>query len=1519
MRKLIRIIPAIIILCALIASIIPACAAPHLYAGKRKKINCGILRISGATQPLNPFSDPTNSGVGDLFFLLEIRTDLKPAGWTLENPLAPGNAVDGFEKAPNSTRGAEYWHVDLSAVRDLSAMHILYLPASGTVTLNKLDREKLRKFVDGGGVLWIDNTSTTNCLDFDDTFFIQAFLFDKVVGGTTETPVNRHHPLISLPYWLSDGEASTLGYNWGKCYCKPGYSASATWGANQPISFDVLLPVVNSAMAIGGGATRWPSMAANSYGSGRIVATSNYVGRGCFAPFPYDQSNIKFAYNVMAWASSWTHMRKDPRHSGASIDTVGGTKLVKTWSFIQPPTSGMESAPVIYKNLVFYTSDDKLYALDIMPQEDLDQNGNPDDGLQDMGLPSSRGQDIVWSWSGSVAGSSSGLKLSSPTIVTAQDPKSPSNTIEAILVMSEDGNVYMLDAFPRNPATNEFLPTTDTVLPAGKPFWPSGSINDMPGSPLYVNGWIYVVNNTGQVHAYNPSMEAWVAQTNPTPVPPFTWTVPGAISKGTKAGATRSVLSYGLIRNENNGATVGMLYWFTDPWLLPAGGGSGGTSVTEQNDHICSIPIFVSNDRLKIEQTDATRKLLECRINYSGSITVAYPAPIAWIESSVGANVTACYPNEGLSGGARVPNKIGYMVVETDQSVPSDSVIFATYGIEYASPGANSVDPSVQALQPVSNSINKVPAFRISGTPSMSNDNMVFLSTTHAVATGADNGGSIFGIRNDSSSNVFKWIYYLHSGANVPFTSGTSGNIGTGTIGIPGVVMGKSSTGAPAPMRNCQPLAPPVVSGDKVIVAVTGDMMSDGPTAAIMCFKANPDFVIRITQNAGYGPDGKPIRVPKKLINPINNSRMSVKIWQPNLIMGYTGDTPSALTAVAVPREMIDFNRGTITFNEFSRLKLMDVAGGRLQTNTFSPSLPVWVFVDNIEVPIDFSTWSTVASSLSPAQNDAVDLSGWNNLLWYYALPEATTGISSAPVVIGNTIYFITNSGMLYALNAETGETEAGQTSQEPIWQEQVTSSGSGSFSNDTHTSIAGANGVLLVPAPDGLHAYSNATTLVTDSDRLVELDGAGEIGWSLDSIEWPVSPPASMNSAPPRRSGPVSKPASARYVASGNILLVNSGANQVCMIGRDGNVGLDRRGGKYFRWMFDKFVDPKGLLRSGQPTTLSSPTDALLWQEVESNGTTNVLMIHCLIADSGNNRVIDLVYRIDPAGVTQLLNDTPDPDSGYYLPELNWITKTDSTNERYVYNCIQLVPDGTGTNAGTNIWAAVSNYGTGTDFDASPGADEKGLGGAIVALKYRNPGGNSVKWDYSSADSGKIVAGCDRVTWSGAVKPLAGPKFFQILNQPGGTYLLICDNYGVYKAGPVGGTNPPSVVNALTDLDYRDCLRKLTNDYNGITINSNAGLGVPLQAASVQELPNGNWLIANSYSGTNIEGTNTFTGEVFEFDPAAPLDQPRIKWSSPSLSFTDDTAPYGNWLNWRQLLKNASIIQQPRSALRQF
>ena len=1571
MKQLCRAISVLIAAIVLAALAAPVDAQAFLYAGKRKHINCGVVwtevnPVDRSTPPLNQSVTAgldasgypvASGGVGDLFYLLDMRTDLKPPGWSFDNPMAPGGPATGLSKA-----NPVYWQVDLQSASDLSRMHVLYLPAHGTLKLSLQDREKLRRFVDGGGVLWIDNGGAGGQLDFDDTFFILNFKFLGVTGS--DFPFSRHHPLLTLPFWLNDWDIANLGANPGSAVCIPGYDPGAVGGwaavSEQPISFDVLYPVVGNTNGSGK-----PSAAANAYGSGRVVATSTYAGRGCY----FGAASLKFAYNVVAWSSSWTHLRKDPRHSGASIDTVGGTKLLEVWSLPVPATGGGSDsatgyAPVIYKNIVFYSAGSTLYALDLVPQEDLDHDGNPDDGFPGVGSMTDDGQDVVWTFP------SPGGILSAPSIVTAQDPKNPGASIEVVLVAAASGDVYMLPAFPVEPP-GRFVQDPAKIAPFLT--WNTGSPNPNPGPPLYVNGWLFATGGDGRLYAYNPSLENWGAAKNETVY--ATWCVP-TDSPGLVEGSAepRTGPSFGYVTSDSSGATVGMVYWFAGPWVttVPVAG-------AEQNDHVYGVPVQVCNDRVRVDRVSPSGFFAECRITYNRAFVSKVPEPVAFLRNAGPADTkaTRVYRNVGLNGDSP-PNednpstrKIGRVVVESATAITPNTMIHVTYALDYASPeGINyTFTPNTrQPLEPRSNSQNGVPKTTVVSMPAMGPDNMIFLAGKRE---GNNTPPALYGLSSDGTTQLSRWIYLLHSGVDPALLSGHLGV----EMPIPGVVY---NTGSGRWMQNPKQYSSPAVWQDKVFVTVSGDTVSGPggpdtgtPTAALLCFKADSDFVIRITESAGRDAGGGSVKKPKRLRDPVTGHTKQVMLWQPNLMEG-----PSA--APGLPLQMarlarpdmgvsVDYDKGTLTFNHFDKMRLMGGALNLQVTNCFSPSLPVYAFVDNVEVPIDWNTWGPTKAvwlhdnpslAFPAAAGDSVDLSGWNNLLWFYMVPAHTipgsdppqtvpcSGIHSSPVVIGSNVYFVCDDGYIYAYPAAPGETSGGPADPKLlVWEGTIVDdmgapSARGPLGQQQtgwqSLSIAGSNGVLLIPTAGGLHAYTNATTLVADANRLVETDGAGEIGWSLSSVSWPVSAP--QGSTPAMTSGPVNKPSRAKYLPSGEMLVVNSGSNQVCRIDKSGTAGLGGLLGKYIRGVYDKFVDPKNLLRPGQPTALSSPTDALFWQDYEKEGNVTMRVDHCAIADSGNHRVLDLVYKfnLDSNGTPTTLAPTPgeqpDPATGFYLPELNWVTVTDSTNERYVYDCLQLVLNADGSQ---DMYAAVSNY-RGNVPPPGPKVESQGLGGAIFALRYRVPRSGGAGWDYATSDAGRIVAACDRIVDpTGNTVPLASPRFFQAIDRPakppfmGGRFILICDNYGVYEVGPVGIGDPP-IRRALRDEDYRGMLREM-KDFGDGSIAGEKEIGVPLVASSVQELMNGNWLITNNYSGSSSVGAKSFAGEVFEisWNETAPATHMytlgRVEWSSPPLyvlTQPNPNPPGGKdilWDTWKQRLENSYIFQQPRSAVRQM
>jgi hypothetical protein len=1506
------------ILMILLATAFPAQA--FIYAGKRKRINCGVVLLNNgedlsAGVDCNgiPYLSGARHAAYSLFSMLNARQDLKPAGWSLENPHSPGGIYGS-----DAQNRPEYWFVNLHTYKNLSDMHVLYLPAAKSWNLDDEDCQKLREFVDSGGVLWIDNvvTGSSGALDFGDSFFVPNFFFSS--AGGTDVFVSRHHPVLTLPFWLSESEIASLGVNAGKYDCNPGYDQSKhSWGdiTKAPLTFDILYPIVKNTV------TGKPSVAANAYGSGRVIATANAVGPGCLMDYPYNLASLKFAYNVLAWSASWTHMRKDPRHSGSSIDTVGGTKLIQSWSFDAPAASGGPAAPVIYKNVVFYTSGSKVYALDLVPDEDLDQDGNPDDGYPG-GAPA--GVDVVWVWN-----APNGETLSAPSLVTAQDPADPGQSTEAIMVMSSAGVVYTLPAFPN--AGGILIKSGQVPFASNWGTWDTGGgAVTNPYPPLYLNGWIYAVAGDGKLRGYNPSLEAWGPAQNPPVSVTSKWSVPNQPDPSLRC-TPKAGPAFAWVSNDATGALVGTVYWAGDAW--PALKSSVG------NDFVYGAPVFVSHDRLRIEKSSDDGTLVECRIALSGYPIATSPKPIVVITDGNGHVIDQTMPAEpnrrlnpaGVDVG-------GWILLHPQTRLGSDAHVVATYAIDYSRPEMKTfpTPPTQRWLEPMSNTAMGIPPAYLTGTPALGSSNMIYMGCQRSATGPVD---SLYAMRNDASTGTCKWNYELHGeiAGNLPVTS-----LGS----IPGVVFTEDTTKAASDparvlhMNDPRVYGSPAVAGGKVFVAVSGtpDSTNDKrPSAAILCLKANPEFVVRITEAAGFR-DGQPIRQAKRLYD-ATGRELSVRIWQPDLL---TANSPSmapppiGATQVTKNLGMIDYDKGTITFDTFERPKLRGLAGAN-ETNTFTPSLPVWVYIENVEVPIDFSTYGPSAKLWTMTQSDpnakmptplgdSVDLSQWNNLLWYYVVPKhdggPCKGIHSSPVVIGNSVYFVCDDGYLYAIPTETDENSGGQMKKDQLIMSQPLTS---SPPTSTETSIAGSNGVLVVPTANSLVAYTNATTLVADSGRVMEVDGSGEATWSVDTLTWPATIPPNSSTYPSRMSGPVNKPSGAKYTGPGEVLLINTGANQVLKIDKSGSVGLDRipnvavnAPAQFVRWMWDKFTDPKHLLRSGQPTELREPTDALFWREWEKT----TLVIHCLIADSGNHRVLDLVYRLgynnnqQPTGlVLDANNDNPtDPATGFYLPELNWVSVTDSRNESYTYECLQLVPNANAAD-GQWIWAAVSNYRTGTSLGADANADPgKGLGGAVVALKYRIPV-QSGGWNYASDKWGQIVAACDKVEWSAnKFRPLAQPKYFQVMDRGSERFVIICDNYGVYEIGPLP---TPRLVRAFTDGDYRAIARTMIKRTDNQTVEKTDGILVPLKARSVQELRNGNWLIANEYAGANTDASKQFSGEIFELDWSGSA--PSITWSAPSIYCECDAADNPLFDTWAQDAKTTYKFLQPVSGMRQF
>lgn len=462
-----------------IAAIIGACflsstlmAGSLTYNNQRKVIKAGVLSFTRNSIEYMPKSTL-------MFYVMDQRMDLKPAGWEFVNPFA----------FSNDKKASAYWKVSISTpIDELSQMDVLYLAypqgCPSPFRFSTEEREKLRKFVDSGGTLWIERG--VGDIDFS-TFFISAIEFKD--GGTGPfTSTSNSHPLVARPFQLSWMDITRLGIR---------NPSIVTDGSNKPPAAKYFSTIVkdNSDKAIISGA---------QYGSGHIVLAGADISLGIVRTntpilMTAHTEDLKMAYNIVNWGSEYTTVRKDPRHTGYSFAEVGAPLSI-LWEYKDTNTSANPNytSPVILDDMVFYVDmGGVLHAFDLSMSRDRDLNGSTDDGIAEQiaGVP----YDELWRAN---VGVGAGL--------TAAYVPWDSDAIPAVAAVNPDGSVLGFDArIDENHSPLQLFRAN-----------PLASFNDnnIP-SLVYSDGGLFVAGGDGALHGLTDfdlgAMSDWVAPKGP--------------------------------------------------------------------------------------------------------------------------------------------------------------------------------------------------------------------------------------------------------------------------------------------------------------------------------------------------------------------------------------------------------------------------------------------------------------------------------------------------------------------------------------------------------------------------------------------------------------------------------------------------------------------------------------------------------------------------------------------------------------------------------------------------------------------------------------------------------------------------------------------------------------------------------------------------------------------------------------------------------------------------------------------
>lgn len=366
----------------------PLVATP--YAKTTRTFKVCMLLLKSQTKPGAPNVTYWNS---DPWIMPVVnRSPYKPAGWELENPLAPavftadaelinsgaGYAADGKGNGHNwytndglakgdplTKDDPAYWVVKLDTVSldALAEFDLLIVNGHNESTLNNEDRQYLRYLIDRGATIWVNNSQRMG-MQLNNFFLDPPIRFRTDVGWYNDTngwrlfKTDFDHWLVNGQYKLSDEEIFYLRDNISyKSFIEQGV---AGFPPNTP-SNSLIREVVRLYPAEGypNGA---PAIAAGPVGNGQLIVTGtdiigaiadwweykhNRNGWNDLRVWPYHDSlhitgpaqvndhriyvsSAKFFYNILARPANWSMVSANPNATRAYPQAFS-TTLAQGW------------------------------------------------------------------------------------------------------------------------------------------------------------------------------------------------------------------------------------------------------------------------------------------------------------------------------------------------------------------------------------------------------------------------------------------------------------------------------------------------------------------------------------------------------------------------------------------------------------------------------------------------------------------------------------------------------------------------------------------------------------------------------------------------------------------------------------------------------------------------------------------------------------------------------------------------------------------------------------------------------------------------------------------------------------------------------------------------------------------------------------------------------------------------------------------------------------------------------------
>jgi hypothetical protein len=1298
--------------------LLATCGFAQKYANHVTSIRVGIVILESAKQVS---TQPGQSAAPFAWYNLDSATAIKPAGWTFVNPFAP-TTVSPQEYArwqsltPTATLpsvgdhvakdDAAYWEVNLDNLSDqqLSQYDVLLVNPLYYIALTPFEKEMLEKFVDQGGILWIDagyigaSTGGVNQVNgLPVSFVVQSG------SGLTGQLSDFTQPLLTAPYQLTGGDVSILndpGSTNNSNVLAPINLSSESAGAMYPISGSALADSLISepVTLVGNSSASSATTQVARIGDGFVVVTARGIssklnrpsnattysansgyyaieGKGGPTLGPDGIAAAKFAINLVSLTSEARQPGGGSRKaSGTAMDLYA--PLLNRFTIQANPyiPSAYNGAPVYYKGMMVVTSGDQVFVFDAHPANDLDNDGNPDDGVPDyssLGTP----WDLVWS------SDHTGSALSSPSC--AEVPNSSLAT-DMVYAVDMKGTLHCWNLLPRAANGSIIGSTAQNELYTINAPGGSATYDSHPFAPTVHEGVVYIADtvqgSTGlavgriwQVDARSGTILSsqagnWYVGGTGDNLPDFTGSpVVGYIPVNDNSGAMDKVLYLPTKANTNNSTPCGIIsFWIGTrgeaPVATPTVEGDLLAVTTRQNlrNGPIYLPTFGSSQidahAVKLTVTDSTGPWTANKLAqyFSGSVSLQQTGLLQFP-----------FVNAGQA------NAFSTLLSNNSVTVSID------YTLDWGNSGSGVSDPTTVVTRgSFQFPDQQSPVRQVLGNLAMSPRGTIYASVADPgaalpIGTGGKSdgnyGGSLYGIR-ETAQNQFTCIFRYELYPKHTITLNQAGPSSydevlydkdpVNQIVDSGQDWLTSSdrrltnfvlTGAPS-IRNGQVYV--TAEAQKALDIQGFGRIPNAPVTILLAFNAEPTAP---EIAVGQLPDGSTLIQPDFA----KSSPLTLSIPDAQSSLSYSATATNGVT--------YDSDSGMLQIANLSALST-----GNVQ-NVLSLSQPIILRRPGLPDTL-------IEPNNGPGP--------WSPLLWYQVFEGTETVPGVAPVVTGDSVFIGMSStlpnvlnGLSFAFSGVVTGTAAqippndpwltavdyadGSSGSYRSWQTQLwtlpygglqgaqTSDpyllwpqtvGVTSFSqyvqrlNQTTlgkstevVGLAAGEGALGVLGDSGLYSFDKADFVVCDENRIAHFDPSGN---ALSTLQTSANAGAGGLSNSINVKGLV-RVTKAYDLGNNNLLAIDSGGNRVVKLDAAGNES---------RAIGSFIIDPlhpvdgyraNESANGPEGDTLKSPEDALTYSsyvQQAQNPLTNAQPLeywtHYVIADTGNHRLIELVDR---------------------------------------------------------------------------------------------------------------------------------------------------------------------------------------------------------------------------------------------------------------------------------------------------